>query len=162
MVQAEPKQEKGGGKWGRERWRRGVAAALVLPIAAGATWYLFRHNASAAPQTAKAAPEVRAIMHLEPFLVNLADPEGDRFLRIGIDLGLEQAPAEHGRAGQSEMPVARTRDTILMILTTCKADALMAPAGKAKLKDDLITALRERAPDLGVREIYFTEFLVQR
>jgi len=34
--------------------------------------------------------------------------------------------------------------------------------GKAILKERLATALRERAPELGVREIYFTEFLVQR
>jgi flagellar FliL protein len=162
MVQAAPKQGEGGGKWGRDRWRRGVAAALLLPVAAGAAWYLLRRSASAAPQKAKAASEVRAVMHLEPFLVNLADPEGDKYLRIGIDLGLEEEPGKHGRAEPSEMPIARTRDTILMILTTCKSDALLTPAGKAKLKDDLTQALRERAPDLGVREIYFTEFLVQR
>jgi flagellar FliL protein len=156
------KHGKGAGKWGRERWRPGAAAALVLPLAACAAWYLLRHSASTAQQKPKAEPEVRAVLHLEPFLVNLADPEGDRFLRIGIDLGLERELGEHNRAGQSEMPIARTRDTILMILTTCKADALMTPAGKAKLKDDLIKALREHAPELGVREVYFTEFLVQR
>jgi flagellar FliL protein len=109
----------------------------------------------------KGESSVRAVLHLEPFVVNLADPEGDRFLRVGIDLGLEQELGEHKRAGQSEMPIARTRDTILMILTTCKADALMAPAGKATLKDELTKALQERAPELGVREVYFTEFLVQ-
>jgi flagellar basal body-associated protein FliL len=101
-------------------------------------------------------------LHLEPFVVNLADPEGDRFLRVGIDLGLEQELGEDSRAGQSEMPIARIRDTILMILTSCKADGLMAPAGKANLKDELTKALREHAPELGVQEVYFTEFLVQR
>jgi flagellar basal body-associated protein FliL len=156
-------QEKGAGKWGRERWRLGVvAAALVLAVAACAAWFLFRHSASTAPPKAKAKPQVRAVLHLEPFVVNLADAEGDRFLRVGIDLGLEQELGEHNRAGQSEMPMARTRDTILMILTTCKADGLMAPAGKASLKDELTKALRERVPELGAREVYFTEFLVQR
>jgi flagellar FliL protein len=101
-------------------------------------------------------------MHLEPFLVNLADADGDRFLRVGIDLGLEREPEQHGRTGEIETPLARTRDTILTILTTCKADALLTPTGKAQLKDDLIKALRDRTPDLGVREVYFTEFLVQR
>jgi flagellar FliL protein len=139
-----------------------VAAALVFPVAACAAWYRFRHSAPTARQKVKAEPTVRAVLHLEPFVVNLADSEGDRFLRIGIDLGLEQELEEHKRAGQSEMPMARTRDTILMILTTCKADGLMAPAGKANLKDELTRALRERVPELGVREVYFTEFLIQR
>jgi len=135
---------------------------LVLPLAACAVWYLFRHSASTAQQKMKADPEVRAFLHLEPFVVNLADPEGGRFLRVGIDLGLERVLGEHSRAEQSELPIARSRDAILMILTTCKADDLMAPAGKAKLKDELTKALREHAPELGVQEVYFTEFLVQR
>jgi flagellar basal body-associated protein FliL len=162
MDEAAPNQGKGAGKWGRERWRPGVAAALILPVVACVTWYLFRHFASSARHKPKAEPKVRAVLHLEPFLVNLVDPEGNRFLRIGIDLGLERELGEHGRAEQGEMPNARTRDTILTILTTCNADALMDPAGKAKLKGDLTKALQDHVPELGIREVYFTEFLVQR
>jgi flagellar basal body-associated protein FliL len=58
--------------------------------------------------------------------------------------------------------MARTRDAILMVLTNCKADNLIAPVGKAALKQELTKALQEHAPELGVREVYFTEFLVQR
>jgi flagellar FliL protein len=123
---------------------------------------VYRHSASTAHQKPKAAPEVRALLHLEPFLVNLTDPEGDRFLRIGVDLGLDRELGEQNRAGQTELPIARTRDTILLILTTYKADALVTPAGKANLKEELTKALRQHAPELGVREVYFTEFLVQR
>ena len=101
-------------------------------------------------------------MHLDPFVVNLADAEGDRFLRVGIDLGLDHAAEEHGQPEQAAMLLARTRDTILSILTTCNAEALVSANGKVVLKERLATALRERAPELGVREIYFTEFLVQR
>ena len=101
-------------------------------------------------------------MHLEPFVVNLTDPEGDRFLRVGIDLGLEREQDERGHPSQAAMSLARTRDTILSILTACDAQALVTPEGKSDLKDKLTRGLRERAPELGVREIYFNEFLVQR
>jgi len=161
-MEAVADQKKGAKKWGRQRWRRGVAAALVLPVAACTVWYMFRHSASTAHKKAKADPEARAFLHLDPFVVNLADPRGDQFLRIGIDLGLERASEEHKGTGQSELPNARARDTILMVLTTCNADDLMAPAGKAKLKDELTKALREHVPELGVQEVYFTEFLLQR
>jgi flagellar basal body-associated protein FliL len=162
MDEAAPDHEKGASKWGRERWRRGVAAALLLPVVACVAWYLFRHFASSVRQKPKADPKVRSVLHLEPFLVNLADPDGNRFLRVGIDLGLARELGEHERAGQSELPIARIRDTILMILTTYKTDALLAPAGKAQLKDELTKALRDHAPELDLKEIYFTEFLVQR
>jgi flagellar FliL protein len=101
-------------------------------------------------------------MHLDPFVVNLADAEGDRFLRVGIELGLDREAEEHGHPAQAAMSLARTRDTILSILTTCNAEALVSSNGRAILKERLATALRERASELGVREIYFTEFLVQR
>jgi flagellar FliL protein len=130
--------------------------------AGGAAWYLLRRQIPIIPRRVKAESEVRAVMHLDPFVVNLADPEGERFLHVGIDLGLEQTPPEHSTGSQSDTPLARTRDAILMILTTCKADSLLAPDGKSKLKTDLVKALRENVPGLAVREVYFTEFLVQR
>ena len=140
-----------------------MAAALVLLLATGAVRRLFHHPASSVAQKAKAESGIKTVMHLDPFLVNLADPDGDRFLRVGIELGLHEEPSEHDHAGQtSSLPLARTRDAILMVLTACNADALLPPAGKAKLKQDLTQALRERVPELGVEEVYFTEFLLQR
>jgi flagellar FliL protein len=94
--------------------------------------------------------------------VNLPDPDGDRFLRVGIDLGLEREPEEHSNSNQTAMSLSRARDAILTILTVSDAQTLMAPTGKVNLKDELTKALRERVPELGVREVYFTEFLIQR
>ena len=95
--------------------------------------------------------------------VNLADPEENRFLRVGIDLGLENPLfAKGNKAGEGEVPTARIRDCILTVLSTWHSDALLAPEGKQKLKDELVKALRARVPELGVREIYFNDFLVQR
>jgi len=162
MDEQAPNQEEGKGKWGRERWRRGAVIALLLPLAAGVGWFLLHRSTPHATPKPKVDLTVRTVLTLEPFLVNLADSEGDRFLRIGIELGARGEPAEHKRSVQSEMPIARIRDTILTILTTCQADELMTSAGKAKLKDDLTQALRQRVPELNLQEIYFTEFLVQR
>jgi flagellar FliL protein len=160
MHEGAAKSGKGASKWGRKRRSLGLAAVLLLPAATGGAWFLFGHSTSSAPQKAKAGSEVRAVLHLDPFLVNLADPDGDRFLRVGIELGLHRDLSDH--AGQSALPIARTRDTILMVLTTCNAGALLPPAGKVKLKEELTKALREHVPELGVQEVYFTEFLVQR
>ncbi len=119
--------------------------------------------ASNGPGKDAQAPKVKAVMHLEPFVVNLADSEENRFLRIGIDLGLESPlSAKEGKGGEGEVPTARIRDCILAVLSTWHSDALLAPEGKQKLKDELVHALRERAPELAVKEVYFTDFLVQR
>lgn len=107
--------------------------------------------------------QIKAVMHLEPFVVNLADTEENRFLRAGIDLGLGNPLADkEGKGGESEIPTARIRDCILAVLSTWRSDALLAPDGKQKLKDELVRALAARVPELGVKEVYFTDFLVQR
>jgi flagellar FliL protein len=120
-------------------------------------------KSSDASKKASGAPQVKAVMRLESFVVNLADSEGNRFLRVGIDLGLEHPlAAKGGEAEQLGVPTARVRDTILSVLSTWRSDALLAPDGKQKLKEELVRALRARVPELGVREVYFTDFLVQR
>lgn len=108
------------------------------------------------------AQRIRGLVHLESFVVNVADPEENRFLRIGIDLGLENPlPTKDGKGGAGDLPIARIRDCILSVLSTWHSDALLSPEGKQKLKDELLRALRDRVPELGVKEVYFTEFLVQ-
>jgi flagellar basal body-associated protein FliL len=97
-------------------------------------------------------------LHLEPFIVNLADTDDSRFLRVGIDLDLERPPASKDVAASA----ARIRDCILTVLSSWHSDSLLATDGKQKLKDELRHALQDRVPELGVREVYFTEFLVQR
>jgi flagellar FliL protein len=92
---------------------------------------------------------------LETFVVNLGG--GDRaYLRVGIALALSHVPAR-----KEEMPVALIRDTILSTLSTARAQQLAQADGKEKLKAEILQALKDRAPQLGVRDVYFTEFLVQ-
>ncbi|MGA3347769.1 MAG: flagellar basal body-associated FliL family protein [Candidatus Sulfotelmatobacter sp.] len=101
---------------------------------------------------------VKGTLHLETFVLNLADPEQRSYLRVGIDLGLSR---EVGK-GEQAPPVAEVRDTILTVLGQAQVDDLLTEKGKAKLKADVLHALKQRIPGLGVEEVYFTEFLIQR
>jgi flagellar protein FliL len=101
--------------------------------------------------------QVVATLHLESFVLNLADSDQRSYLRIGIDLGLGR-PLKRDQPA----PIAQVRDAILGVLAESKVDELMTPAGKTKLKENLLRVLKERVPQLGVEEIYFTEFLIQR
>jgi len=76
---------------------------------------------------------------------------------VGITLGLSRPPAKANEA----LPVALVRDTILSVLTPARPEQLLQAEGKQKLKADLLAALKERVPQLGVEDVYFTEFLVQ-
>jgi flagellar protein FliL len=136
-----------------------AVAVVVLALAGGGAWFFLHHG-----KTAEAAPPEAASLHtvhLEGFTVNLSDPEESHFLRITIDLGLAHAP-KAAKEGEGEVPTARVRDTLLMVLTKGKANDLVTQEGKTQLKKDLLAALQQNLPELDVREVYFTEFLVQR
>lgn len=139
-----------------------IVVLLVVLATAGNAWF-FLHPSQ--PTEASVTPDANTApkytLHLESFTANLADPGETHFLRITMDLGLDHAPtAKEG--GANTFPMARVRDAILSILTVCEADPLLTPEGKAKLKRDLVQTLQQKVPEIGVRDVYFTEFLVQR
>jgi len=135
-----------------------IVWALLLALGIPAVWMLRGRVQSEAAVTP--ANQVKSVLHLETFVLNLADPNERAYLRVGIDLGLTTEFQANERSPNP--PVALLRDTILGVLSLAKPQDLTTPQGKSKLKDDLLRALRERAPALGVQEVYFTEFLVQR
>jgi len=145
-------------KSGGRLWLWIVIAVVVIGAAVGGLLLLRsrRHSAPAAPPT---EPPVQTVLHLEPFVVNLSS---GGYLRIGIELGI--AGGEKGEKGKSAEPVQRValvRDIIVSVLTQSRADDLLSPEGKQKLKTDLIGRLGQAMPELHAREVYFTEFLVQ-
>jgi flagellar basal body-associated protein FliL len=144
----------------KDRPKRGCVITLILPLAILAAigiWFLARRGEEPAVE-ANGETRIQSTLHLETFVLNLADSDQRAYLRVGIDLGLSK-PA---RTGEGAVPIAQVRDTILTVLSQAKGDELLTAPGKAKLKQDLLRALEERVPQLGVEDVYFTEFLIQR
>lgn len=134
-----------------------VVAALVC-FGLGAGGWLWHRTASAQSKPSDAqTTEVKSVLHLESFVVNLQGGSDNGYLRVGIDLGLGVAAQGEGRKDI----VAPLRDTILTVLGSQNVDDLLTPAGKAKLKDQILAAINQRLPEIECRDVYFTEFLVQ-
>ena len=141
--------------------------ALIATIAVvgggGGVWYIQSSSHADAASTTASQKTSETVVHLEGFTVNLADPEDNHFLRVTMDLAIDHLPLPLERdKPNSGLPMARMRDSVLSVLTVGKADVLLTPEGKQQLKKNLLDALNRDNPELGVREIYFTEFLVQR
>jgi flagellar basal body-associated protein FliL len=132
-----------------------VSVLAVTLLGLGAWWWNVR---GAQPETSSGeGVPVKSTLHLESFVLNLADPGQRAYLRVGIDLGLNRQLSK----GEAP-PLGPVRDTILTVLGQSQADDLVTAKGKTKLKEDLLHALQARVPGLGVEEVYFTEFLIQR
>jgi len=154
---APPSRKKGG-------WLRKLLVLTVLMIVAGAggAWWLISSSASAVEAQEPEAPpiEARGLVSFDPFLVNLADPGGQRFLKATIQIVL---PSAEAAAHLEENPVVlmHLRSMVLELLTEQHAAELVTAAGKQALRDEI----RERASaaltsDL-VLDVLFSEFVVQ-
>ncbi len=140
---------------------------LVSAVGLGAWWLMAQRRAASQTTGAAESDAATAVLPLESFTVNLADQEDGRFLRITIALGVSgQLPAlgksQSKGLESSAVSMAVIRDSILTVLAQCKSADLLTPEGKTKLKTDLLAALNRDVPALQVREVYFTDFVVQR
>lgn len=138
----------------RSRRAAFILPALALAVLGGWFWSRRGNEPAVSPQDGS---HLVSTLHLETFVLNLADPTQKSYLRVGIDLGLNRE-LKHGE----DPPAARVRDTIIGVLALAKVDELLTAKGKESLKEDLLHALKQRVPELGVEEVYFTEFLIQR
>jgi flagellar basal body-associated protein FliL len=129
-----------------------IAFALVLGAAGSFLWWQPQHFSGA-------TGNAEATFPLETFVVNLAGSNQRAYLRIGITLGLEHPlPTRHQA---EDVPTALVRDTILSVLSTAQPEQLLQPEGKRQLKEELLSALQQKVPQIAVKDVYFTEFLVQ-
>ncbi len=128
-----------------------ISIAGLLAVATGI--FFWPHSSGSSSASVAGAPETT--LALDTFVVNL-DSTGQRaYLRVGITLGMSR-PLK-----REDAPVALVRDVILSVLTGAHPDQLLAAEGKQNLKAEILKALREGAPELGINNVYFTEFLVQ-
>ncbi|WP_162538279.1 flagellar basal body-associated FliL family protein [Granulicella sp. WH15] len=161
-----------------------IAVALSVVLAAGGMagvlFWMARSGriAKTSVPTALAAsvatsPAKSRAISMEPMLVNLADPGGQSYLRIGIVLGLEEMPSSKDKDKKEEASSvkggkavdegeAAMRDAALTIISNETADQLLSLEGKEALKQKLKAAMGKAVPGLKVSEIFFTDFLVQR
>jgi flagellar protein FliL len=134
-----------------------VAAVVCAGLGAGG-WLWHRSEAAQSNPQDAGSTEVKSVLHLDSFVVNLQGGSDSGYLRVGIDLGLGTS-AEQGE-NQKDI-IAPLRDTILTVLGTQTVDELLTPAGKAKLKDEILAAINKRLPEIQCHDVYFTDFLVQ-
>lgn len=127
-----------------------VMAAVVLLVLGGAGWFFFlRHAATedgedAAPAAHAAAKSTTppVFLPMDNMVVNLADPGGEKFVQVGITLGvIDQHTSD---AVKANLPTVR--NAVLLLISQRTSDELLTKGGKEKLAHEI---LREVAAPLG-------------
>ena len=145
-----------------------VAAVFLLMMGMmGAGFFVLWSKMSAVPHPVAAGQQdiveevpdntLGPLFSLRTFIVNLADKGGKRYLRITMDLELDSEEIKE----QLENRLPQIRDNILMIIPSKTFENLNSAEGKIALRDELITRLNGLLLKDGIKNIYFTEFVIQ-
>jgi len=156
----------------------GLVLLLVL-VMGGGMFMIYTKLPSASPKAAvpeteagaeavseKAKPEeIGAVVSVDTFIVNLADPGGNRYLRVTMDLELVGKPADKsaGKTAGDELAkrMPQIRDAILMILSTKRYADISTPEGKTALREEILNAVNGLLASSQISRIYFKEFVIQ-
>lgn len=97
------------------------------------------------------------MVSLPNLLVNLADPLGKRYLKMGINLEVRGEKAK--KTITKRMP--RVKDTLILLLSSKTYDELSSMDDKLALKSQIAERLNQIVEGSVVKRVYFTEFIIQ-
>jgi len=102
--------------------------------------------------------DVKTIIELQPFIVNLADTEQARYLRMTVSLGIDSESEEEK---PDQLFTTRVRNAMLAVLSDKRSEDILTVDGKAKLRAELLKAAQSASAEPEVIAIYITDFIVQ-
>src|SRR5688500_6616359 len=150
-------------KPGRNRLVLVAVAVVVLAGGVGAAFWFLGPSSAAKAQEAHVEEEPAGkpgIVALDPFVVNLADAGGTRFLRLTLKLVVQSV--EHAKElSEDEVSRSRVRSTMIELLTQQAGERLVTPEGKAELKAQIAERASHAMHDTKVLDVLFSEFVVQ-
>lgn len=148
----------------------GIIVALLLAAGGGgAAYWKFGMAAEATaadtpdagnPEAGARGPENPGLVAFEPFLVNLADEDGQSYLRVTLSLLV--ASEEKAKTLEAKpVTLTRLRSAILEVLSTCTAAQVATAEGKTELKQAIKERVASLDPEIEVHDVLFSDFVVQ-
>lgn len=94
---------------------------------------------------------------LDSFVVNLAEEGSNRYLRVTMELELDNEVLKT----EIEKRLPQVRNAVLMILPSKVAADIKTVDGKVALRDEVMDAFNNFLTTGEITNIYFTEFVIQ-
>jgi len=147
----EPKKKKSLLKWI-------IIGVLALAVMGGGALGAMQYMGSTKEKKQQAARQApAALWPMEPFIVNLADNQGDRYLKAVLELEV----SDQACLAELNQIKPKLRDNILDLLTAKTYRDLTDIAGKQRLRDEIGMRLNSFLGSCKVTKVYITEFVIQ-
>jgi flagellar FliL protein len=140
-----------------------LVGVLLIAGGGGAAWFFMGgkdekpdiHEEHAKADGAHEEPG--PIMELEPFLLNLADRDELRFLKVSIKLELDRP--EEKTDFQNKVPAIR--DALLVLLSSKESQILRTVNGKRRIREEIMTRVNGVMSKGKIANVFFTDFIIQ-
>lgn len=131
--------------------------AILLVAGAGASYFFLFSKKTKKDEGAPLPSQVGVMMDLGAFTVNLADKDVDAYARVSITLELSNEKVR--QEVEKRLPIIK--DAVIDVLSSKTSSFVKTPEGRESLRLELIKRINTILFEGGVRNIYFTEFVVQ-
>jgi len=91
------------------------------------------------------------------FVVNLSDKDADRYLKVTVILEIENEQVKQ----EVEKRLPQIKDSITTLLLTKTSRELRPAEGVERLKEEILRRVNAILPLGGVKNVYFTDFVIQ-
>jgi flagellar FliL protein len=134
----------------------GIVVLLVLG-GGGAGAYFFLNKSANKEAQVVAKPPIGAVWAPDVFIINLADADADRYLKVVMNFELSDPLA----VAELEVMKPKVRDMVLGVLTVKGIKDLNNFEGKQRLKEEIAMRLNNHMTKGKVVQVYFTDFVIQ-
>lgn len=97
------------------------------------------------------------IYAMKPFIVNLVDEEGGRFLKVKFEMELSSKDL----VTELEKRMPQLTDSVIMLLSSKSYKDIATYEGKERMRHQLMIRLNSFLETGSIKRIYFTEFVMQ-
>ena len=105
----------------------------------------------------KSARDIGPIYSMDPFIVNLNEPLGERYLKVKVELEMDKESLKD----EMDKRLPQFRDGIITLLSSKSYKDISDLSGKYQLRAEILGMVNGYLKTGKVRNVYFTEFIVQ-
>jgi len=155
----------------------GIIVAVILVLAAGGFFFMKGMGGGAPDEAlateggghgsakaehggghgAKAEAANGSLVGLDPFIVNLQDNSGTRYLKLNVNLEL----TADSSAYEIEDLKPQIRDSLIILLSSKSYSDIGTVEGKYQLRDEIVARVNQFLSKAKVKTAFFTEFVIQ-
>jgi flagellar FliL protein len=134
-----------------------ISLGIVAAAVGGGLYYFHGGTENVKKKPQAPPPIIGTLWPMEPYIVNLHDNNGERYLKVVLQLEMSNPEL----VSELNLLKPKLRDSTLDLLSAKSYQELQEFSGKQKLREDIMMRLNSFLTSGKIVRIYFTDFVIQ-